>query len=313
MRVVGVSRVLNEADVIEAFIRHHATLLDLHILLDNGSTDGTIDILRALHAEGVPLQVYQTQSPLFMEQAYNTGLYRLALQEAADWVFYLDADELLVMRDAARLAEILALAPPGIICLRLPGFRYERPRPAPNEHPFGALLRRAAEPEMHKIAVRRIDPARIHIAAGNHFAFVDGREDAGLSQDRLLLAHVPDRSPLQLACKVILGRLKPMASGEAAAGFFSVHCVPDFEALKTDPRGWLDRAETRPAGAVEDPVAYRGGPLRYPAAADDLARMIALLAAQAEILARSHGAILDRKRLLKRDLMQKATEARRLF
>ncbi len=60
MRVVGVSRVLDEADVIEPFIRHHAALLDLPIVLDNGSSDGTVEILRALHEEGVALQVYQT-------------------------------------------------------------------------------------------------------------------------------------------------------------------------------------------------------------------------------------------------------------
>lgn len=315
MRIVGVSRVLDEADVIEAFVRHHATMLDLHILLDNGSTDGTVEILRALHAEGIALQVYQTQSAIFMEQAYNTGLYRLALQEAADWVFFLDADELLVPRGAAGLPDILALAPAGVLCLRLATFRYARPRPEPGEHPFAALVRRGSQPEMHKIAVRRVDATRIHIAPGNHFAFVDGQEDAGLSQDRLLLAHAPDRSPLQAARKVILSRLKPIASGEAAAGFFSVHRVPDFEALKTDPRGWLDRAEA-PASApddVDDPVAYRGGTLRYSAATDELARMIALFTAQAEHLARAHGAIMDRKRLLRREVMQRGAEARRLF
>ena len=313
MRVIAVSRVLDEADVIEPFIRHHATLFDLHIVLDNGSTDRTVEILRALHEEGLPLQVYQAVSPLFLEGAYNTGLYRLALAAGADWVFFLDADELLVVRDAERPAEVMALVPEGIPCVRLHAFNYDRPRPAPGEHPFEALRRRTAEPEMPKIAARRLDPARISIYAGNHFAFVDGREERGFPQGRLLLAHVPDRSPLQLARKTILGRLKPLASGEATAGHINVHRAADFEALKAGPRAWLESAEATPAGSVEDPVAYRGGKLHYTGEIDELARMISLFAAQAELLARSHGAILDRKRLLRREMTQKGAEARRLF
>ncbi len=252
-------------------------------------------------------------SPIFLEQAYNTGLYRLALQAGADWVLFLDADELLVARGAARAADILALVPPDIACLRLGCFRYARPEPEGGQHPFEALRRRAATPEMYKIAARRLDPARISIYAGNHFAFVDGRQDLGLSQDRLLLAHVPDRSPLQIARKVILGRLKAISSGAEAAGHFSVHHAPDFEALKSEPRAWLDRAATFAPGATEDPVAYRGGKLRHTAPADEPARTLALFAAQAELLALSHGAILDRKRLIKADMMKRGSEAVRLF
>ena len=313
MRVVAVSRVLDEADVIEPFIRHHAALVDLHIVLDNGSTDGTVEILRALHAEGLNLHVYQTSSPIFLEQTYNNGLYRFAIAEMADWVMFLDADELLVVRDARPPAELLDLVPDGITCLRIPGFRY-RPTPG-SEHPFAALRYRAPDAEMHKIAARRVEPARISVYAGNHFAFVDGQEDPGLAQDLISLAHVPARSPLQYACKVVLGRLKPMASGENASAHFSTHRLADFEALKADPSEWLARHDPRLAhdADVNDPVAYRGGPLRHTQGPDELGRMIRLFAAQAETLARSHGAILDRKRLIRRDMLNRGAAAKRLF
>jgi hypothetical protein len=140
---------------------------------------------------------------------------------------------------------------------------------------------------------------------------VDGREELGFPQGRLLLAHVPDRSPLQLARKTILGRLKPLASGQATAGHINVHRAADFEALKGDARAWLERPEA--TGSVEDPVAYRGGPLRYTGKIDELSHMLSVFAGQAELLARSHGAILDRKRLVKRELLQRGAEARRLF
>lgn len=314
MRVVGVSRVLDEADIIEPFIRHHAALLDLHIVLDNGSSDGTVEILRALHGEGIALQVYQTQSPIFLEQAYNTGLYRLALGEGADWVMFLDTDELLTMRAAPRPHDLLRLVPDGLPCLRVSAFRYARPAPEPGQHPFTALRRRGRDQEMPKIVVRRLEPVRVSIYAGNHFAFIDGREDNGLPQDRMLLAHVPDRSPLQVARRIIQGRIKPIASGAAAAAHFSTHRVADFEALKTDARAWLDRLETvEPPGAILDPAPYLGGPLRYTASPDELARLLSRLAVDLETLARSHGDILDSKRLIKREMQRKGSQIRRLF
>lgn len=311
MRIVGVSRILDEADIVEAFIRHHASLLDLHILLDNGSSDGTVDILRALHAEGIELQVYQNASPVFSEALHNTGLYRLALQEGADWVPFLDADELLCIRGPQSLAETLDLAPPSIACLRVDAFRY-RPGSAP-EHPLDGLGRREPESHMSKIIARRLDPARINIYAGNHGAFVDGVWDGGLSQDRLFLAHVQQRSPLQTARRTILGRMKVIASGAAIAEDANVHIIPDFQALKTDARRWLDAASAESTDSVEEAVPYRGTPLRYTPPPDELARLLQLFAARGERLAKSHGDILDRKRLIKKEIMDQAKRVTRII
>jgi len=314
MRVVGVSRVLNEADLIEPFIRHHAALLDLHIVLDGGSTDGTVEILQALHAEGMKLQVYQTSSPIFLEHVLNTGLYRLALAQEADWVVFLDADEMLVVRGGERLHAILALVPAEVACLQLQVFRYAVPEVPSGLHPFGALTLRDAAPHMVKVLARRLEAARITLAAGNHFAVVDGSQDSGLTQDRIMLAHVPDRSPLQAARKAILGRLKVVASGAGAAAEFNTHTEPVFQALKTDPRTWLQQAEAAQRSAsVEDRVAYLGGDLRYTRAPDELARLLALFAAQGELLARSHGAILDRKRFIRRQKEDDGRVIHRLF
>ena len=139
------------------------------------------------------MQLYQSVSPVFVEQIYNTGLYGLAVAEGADWVLFLDADELLVVRGAQRAQAVLALVPDDVACVRVPVYEYCATLPP--AHPFDQLTRRAAEPHMHKVFARRLDPARVSIYAGNHVAFVDGVADRGLSQDRLALAHVPDRDP----------------------------------------------------------------------------------------------------------------------
>ena len=47
MTLIGITRVLNEDDIVEAFVRHHATMVDHHLILDNGSSDETVNILKA--------------------------------------------------------------------------------------------------------------------------------------------------------------------------------------------------------------------------------------------------------------------------
>jgi hypothetical protein len=44
MRLFSVTCVKNEGDIIEAFIRHTATVVDHLVMLDNGGTDETRDI-----------------------------------------------------------------------------------------------------------------------------------------------------------------------------------------------------------------------------------------------------------------------------
>jgi predicted transcriptional regulator YdeE len=50
MRLVAITSVKNESDIVEAFVRHTLAASDYLVVLDNGSTDGTLDILRALDA-----------------------------------------------------------------------------------------------------------------------------------------------------------------------------------------------------------------------------------------------------------------------
>ncbi|HEX4505856.1 MAG TPA: glycosyltransferase family 2 protein, partial [Alphaproteobacteria bacterium] len=89
MNLVAVSRILNEDDIIESFVRHHAELVDHHLFLDNGSTDDTLRILRDLKTEGLQLTVLQNKAPFFTEVSYNTSLFRQAVRlYSADWVVF---------------------------------------------------------------------------------------------------------------------------------------------------------------------------------------------------------------------------------
>ncbi len=299
LRLIAVSHVMNEADVIEPFVRHTAAFVAGHVILDNGSSDRTLHILTELKREGIALVVFRNEAAFFAELIYNTMLYGYAAGALApDWVLHLDADEFIDDRAAqGGVAAMLARVPAELPCVRIPMANYE----AATETTRGEanvvrrLVRRQASPgETAKVFVRGGFPAaRIAVACGNHAIALDGVTTQGLAQDAVRLAHYPIRSAWQLAAKVAVGRLKVLAAGPADAEVIS-HYTPQFELLRTRPEAWLETCAERDRRQadgvlVEDPIDYRGGALRHtgePAGADGaLARMLAA----AERIAEAHG------------------------
>ena len=96
MRLIAVSIVKNEADIIEAFVRHTLAWVDHHLVFDHASTDGTRQILGVLQAEGLPLTLFTDDALGNLQQTRSNHLTRLAAEQyAADWILPLDADEIL--------------------------------------------------------------------------------------------------------------------------------------------------------------------------------------------------------------------------
>jgi hypothetical protein len=73
MRLWGVSMVRNEADVIEAFVRHNLGVLDGLAIVDHGSFDGTAQILAELQREGLSLRIVRDEprSSIVANYAYR--------------------------------------------------------------------------------------------------------------------------------------------------------------------------------------------------------------------------------------------------
>ena len=96
-KVVLVTMVKNEADIIESFVRHSLTFADEIIVADHMSTDRTREILTSLLQEGLPLTIHDLHEVELAHGVVMTRLMWEAIEEhGADIVLPTDADEFLV-------------------------------------------------------------------------------------------------------------------------------------------------------------------------------------------------------------------------
>ncbi len=94
MRLAMTLLVRNEADIIEANLRYHrAQGVDLFVVGDNGSTDGTVEILERYERAGL---VELERIPGTVNEAWSEGRTKLGRRThelGADWVIHNDGDE----------------------------------------------------------------------------------------------------------------------------------------------------------------------------------------------------------------------------
>lgn len=96
-KIVLVTMVKNEADIIESFVRHSLTFADEIIVANHMSNDRTGEILASLSQEGLPLTIHELHEVELAHGLVMTGLMWEAIEEhGADIVLPADADEFLV-------------------------------------------------------------------------------------------------------------------------------------------------------------------------------------------------------------------------
>jgi len=99
-KIFTVAKVKNESDIIESFCRYNLTYCDGMLIQDNGSSDGTKQILQKLIDEGLPIY--------FTEGIGQSRRALLAIDEYdADLIVPLDADEFLYNIDGKNPRECL--------------------------------------------------------------------------------------------------------------------------------------------------------------------------------------------------------------
>jgi hypothetical protein len=110
--------VKNEADIIEANIRTHASLgVDAFAVMDNGSTDGTREILTKLQLEFEIIVI--DEIGFYNQSRMMQRLARIAKNKLkADWVINNDADEFWLPRNTLNLKQNLAFKGSVLTCSR---------------------------------------------------------------------------------------------------------------------------------------------------------------------------------------------------
>lgn len=94
MRIVGILAAYNEELVIEACLRHHIDQGIELLLIDNGSTDGTVPIAQRYLGHGlIGIETLPRRGVVEWERVLQTK-QTLAWTLDADWLMHLDADEM---------------------------------------------------------------------------------------------------------------------------------------------------------------------------------------------------------------------------
>jgi hypothetical protein len=213
MRLIGVAIVVNESDAIENFVRHNLQFLDRLHLIGKGSVDNTLEIVRRLQQEGMPVELLV--DPIH-DQRHARHLARLvrsvAAQQRFDFVAVLDGDEFILAASRAALEQELS-ALPSDCCALLPWVTYV-PTAGDDWSEPDVLRRirhrRASEPPpgYSKVVVPYsicTDP-QFNISIGNHDAMrADQSLFASVIAAKTRLAHLPVRSPRQILSKALLG------------------------------------------------------------------------------------------------------------
>jgi Glycosyl transferase family 2 len=178
MKLVMAMKVRDEDDVLEHNLRYHRALgVDHFIVTDNGSSDGTGEILRRHEDEGVLTLIEEPATEDFRDQAHGwvTRMARLAATDlGADWVVHADADEFW-SPVGGTLKEVLEQIPGayGVVLAPRPEFIARPDGPGPFWERM--TVREARSQLRPKVAHRAVPDATLHRGAHD----VDIERDEG--------------------------------------------------------------------------------------------------------------------------------------
>lgn len=261
MRLILTLLVRDEVDVVAAMIEHHlAAGVDHIIVTDNGSVDGTGDVLTAYRDAGV-LDLIWEPANTYAQAEWVTRMAQQAAQDhAADWVINADADEFWWPRDGGRLSTLLEMIPGRYGTVSAP--RENLVGVQGDERPWPERLHLRDLLSLHerggRIGAKVCHRARAdaQIAQGNH-SLVAAELGDPWPASPITVLHVPDRSYGQFENKIRVGGAS-LANNPDLPTDSGWHWRADYERLQngTLRSTWEDRQLT-PSTALQHEASGR--------------------------------------------------------
>ena len=214
-RIATVSLMRNEADIVEAFARYHLQFVTGMLFVDHRSTDNSREIVAALKAEGLPVELRSANGLSFDQtQMVNAHTAEAATLFKADWILPLDLDECVHgCGISTPISELQHHA--GDRPVRMPWRTYVPTRvdDQSEKNPFKRITHRLKQEseQFYKIAApsRLLEGNRYYIGMGNHGLVARHKRDRveAATAESTWIAHFPVRTPEQYMSKILLGWL----------------------------------------------------------------------------------------------------------
>lgn len=220
-KIVVISMVKNEEDIIESFIRYTLTFCDEILVVNHNSDDSTGEILEKLQHEGLPIHVEIFLDPRHLQSEIMTNLMYIAMEQYdADVIIPLDADEFLLPFDKNMSVRKLLQTMSINTVTTLPWYihRFKNINNTSDEFILNLPAVRVSNPDkMSKIIVGKgflQKNKKMSLRQGNHSLQEEGNTSKiidTIHSDELYLAHFNIRSEEQYLSKIIVGALADIA------------------------------------------------------------------------------------------------------
>lgn len=221
MRIATLSKIKNEADIIESFVRYHGKIADAMYFVENGSTDGTLEILCELRKEGYPIVIFDERESEFDELMFINKYAQIILeQQLFDWLVPIDADEFLYAGDKNPREYLREWNADTVYLVNWRTYLWNAE--SYDSHVFVPDCFGEYRHEKYETYTKVIVPGRYYqekglmISKGNHKA--EGIDVKTIKEEHIKFAHYPIRSEEQFKTQIAINCIMQLSRARRTPG-----------------------------------------------------------------------------------------------